>query len=314
MIQLRRLGICFSLAAIVCFAPRISWAQQTGEVAVLVGLEGSVELLRAASTNWIAADAGAKLNVGDQLRTGSRSRATLRLSNLSVLRVGELMNYEIEPPRTTEGRPTLNLKSGSAYFFSRDKPQEIQIRTPTVTGAIRGTEFNVSVELDGRTTVTMIDGRVELTNHFGSLMLSGGDQGIAEAGRPPVKTAVINAVNVIQWNLYYPGALDVTKLDLSPPERRLLAGSLAAYQQGELVLALKKYPADHQPGSPADHLYLGALLLSVGLVDQSLSHLDAAGAGGGDHRALANALRQIIAAVKFEPWPQSSTPRLATEF
>jgi tetratricopeptide (TPR) repeat protein len=314
MFRLRRLGVCFSLAAIVCFAPRIAWAQQTGEVAVLVGIEGSVEVLHATSTNWISAGAGAKLNVGDQLRTGPRSRATLRLSNLSVLRVGELMNYEIEPPHTTEGRPTLNLKSGSAYFFSRDKPQEVQIRTPTVTGAIRGTEFNVSVEPDGRTTVTMIDGRVELTNHFGTLMLNGGEQGVAEAGRVPVQTAVINAVNVIQWNLYYPGALDVTELDLSPPERQLLAESLAAYQRGELVQALKKYPADHQPGSAADHLYLGTLLLSVGLVDQSVSHLDVGAAGGGDHLALANALRQIIASVKFETWPQPSGPRLATEF
>ena len=56
----------------------------------------------------------------------------------------------------------------------------------------------------GRTTVTMIDGEVELTNSFGSVILNGGDQGVAEAGRAPVRTAVLNAVNVIQWNLYYP--------------------------------------------------------------------------------------------------------------
>ena len=79
----------------------------------------------------------------------TRSRATLRLKNLSVLRVGELMTYEIEPPRTATAKPTFNFKSGSAYFFSRDKPQEVQIRTPTVTGAIRGTEFNVNVSPDG---------------------------------------------------------------------------------------------------------------------------------------------------------------------
>jgi len=33
----------------------------------------------------------------------------------------------------------------------------------------------------------MIDGEVELTNSFGSLALSGGEQGVAEAGRTPVK-------------------------------------------------------------------------------------------------------------------------------
>ncbi len=313
-IQPGHLGACCLTAAILCFAPRISWAQPSPWTAVLVGGEGSVEILRAASTNWAAANIGAALGVGDQLRTGPRSRATLRLSNLSVLRVGELMTYEIEAPRTTGGKPTLNLKSGAAYFFSRDKPEEVQIRTPTVTGAIRGTEFSVLVDPDGRTTLTMIDGAVELTNGFGSLTLNGGDQGVAAAGRAPVRTAVLNAVNVIQWNLYYPGALDVAELDLSQQERQLLAESLAAYQRGDLIEALKKYPAGHQPESPADHLYLGALLLSVGLVDQTWSHLDAAAAAGGDPLALANALRQIIASVKFEAWSEQPTQRLATEF
>jgi len=120
---------------------------------VLISVEGTVELLRANSTNWTSANTGAKLDVGDQLRTGRAAVPRLRLSNLSVLRVGELMSYEIEPPHTAAGKPTLNLKSGSAYFFSRDRPQEVQIRTPTVTGAIRGTEFNVLVGPEGRTTV-----------------------------------------------------------------------------------------------------------------------------------------------------------------
>ena len=92
----------------------------------------------------------------------------------------------------------------------------------------------------------------------------------------------------------------------------MLADSLAAYQSGELLEALKKYPADHQPASAADHLYFGALLLSVGLVEQSLPQLEAA--SDANHQVLANALRQLIASVKFEPWPESSAPKLATEF
>ncbi|MGA2241797.1 MAG: TonB-dependent receptor [Verrucomicrobiota bacterium] len=282
--------------------------------AIVVSVEGTVEILRLGAREWTVASVGSSMGVGDQLRTGQRSRATLRLSNLSILRVGELMSYEIEPPHTAADKPTLNLKSGSAYFFNRDRPQEVQIRTPTVTGAIRGTEFNVSVGPDGRTTVTMIDGEVELTNSFGSVALSGGEQGVAEEGRAPVKTAVLNAVNVIQWNLYYPGALDLAELDLNSGERGQLAESLTAYQRGELLEALKKYPADHQPESPADHLYLGALLLSVGLVDQTMSHLEAAASGGGNNPALASALRELITAVKFETWKSPGTPTLATEF
>jgi len=284
----------------------------TGGSSVVVTVEGQVEVLPKGATNWVAATVGQKLEAGYQLRTGPKSRALLRLSNYSVLRVGELMSYEIEPPRTATGKPGLNLKSGAAYFFSRDKPQEIQIRTPIVTGAIRGTEFNVQVGPDGHTVVTMIDGEVILTNRYGSVFLNGGEEGVAGPGQAPVKTAVLNAVNVIQWNLYYPGVLDVDELDLSPPEKQLLADSLAACQGGELLAALYHYPANHQPASPADHLYLGALLLSVGLVDQALPHLEAA--SDTNHLALANALRQVIATVKFEPWTENSSPKFATEF
>ena len=276
-LQIKRSGLWRLLVAVLSFSTLISPAQQPlSEASTVISAEGTVEVLHVGATNWSTAAVGDKLNVGDQVRTGPRSRATVRLSNLSVLRVGELMSYEIEPPRAAAGKPGLNFKSGAAYFFSRDKPQEVQIRTPTVTGAIRGTEFNVLVGPDGRTAVTMIDGEVELTNSLGSVFLNGGDEGVAEPGQAPVKTAVLNAVNVIQWNLYYPGALDLSELDLSPGEKQILADSLAAYQSGELLAALKKYPADHQPASAADHLYLGALLLSVGLVEQAQSHLEAA--------------------------------------
>jgi len=160
-------------------------AETNPPAATVVSVEGTVEWLHDNTARWTTARAGLVMEVGDQLRTGPRSRATLRLSNLSVLRVGELMTYQIEAPRTAQGQPVFNFKSGAAYFFSRDKPQEVQIRTPTVTGAIRGTEFNVLVAADGRTTVTMIDGEVELTNAFGAVTLKANEQGVAESGRAP---------------------------------------------------------------------------------------------------------------------------------
>jgi Tfp pilus assembly protein PilF len=282
--------------------------------AIVLSLDGSVEILPKGATNWVAAKAGQALGIGYQLRTGARSRATIRLSNRSVLRAGERMTYEIEAPHVTGGKPVLNLKLGSIYFFSRDKPQETQLRTPTVTGAIRGTEFEATVAPDGRTTLTMIEGQVELANTQGTVELGPGEQGVAEAGRAPTKTAVLNAVNIIQWNLYYPGVLDLAELEFNPAEREALAESLAAYQRGELPEALQRYPAAHQPASPADHLYLGALLLAVGLVDQTLPHLELAASSGGRNAALARAIREVIAAVKYERWESSGMPTLATEF
>ena len=282
--------------------------------AVIIAVEGHVQVLPKGATNWVSAKTGQALEVGYQLRTGAKSRALLRLSNLSVLRVGELMQYEIQPPRTVGSKPVLDLKAGSAYFFSRDKPEEIELRTPVVSGAIRGTEFNVTVASSGRTTLTLIDGEVELVNAQGAVVLTSGQEAVAEAGRPPTKTAVLNAVNVIQWSLYYPAILDPAELNLSEEERQTLGDSLDSYRNGDLPQALQKYPAGYQPTSAAAHVYLGGLLLAVGLVEQSETELAAAAAATNQGARLADAIRQLVAAVKFQNWERRNPPELATEW
>ena len=285
---------------IICLVafPCLCRGQAASHAIKVLGIEGVLEILHQGATNWVPAAVGDQLSIGDQLRTSKHSRATIRLSNDSVLRVGELMNYKLEPPRQDGQKPELNIRSGAAYFFSRDRQQEVQIRTPTVVGAIRGTEFNITVQSDGQTVVTMIDGLVELTNSLGNVMLATGDSGEVAPGKPPVRTAVINAINIIQWNLYYPGILDLADLALSPAERSRLEPSLAAYQAGDLLAALKKYTLPLGIASSSEEIYYANLLLAVGQVEEARQHL--VNAADSSNRALAGALEEVIAAVKFE--------------
>ncbi|MEI9962990.1 MAG: FecR domain-containing protein [Limisphaerales bacterium] len=85
-----------------------------------------------------------------RLRTGLRSRASVRLSNLTVLRVNALTTLQIQPPSEAGKQSALNLEKGAAYFFSRERPTEMEFRTPLASGAIRGTEFNLAVADDGQ--------------------------------------------------------------------------------------------------------------------------------------------------------------------
>ncbi|MEP6663615.1 MAG: FecR family protein, partial [Verrucomicrobiota bacterium] len=215
---------------------------------LLLTVAGTVEVARKGNANWQSGQTNQSLNVGDRLRTGKRSRATVRLSNLSVLRVFELTTLEIQPPEK-EGRAALNLESGAAYFFNRDKPSETQFRTPTASGAIRGTEFNLVVSENGKTVLTLLDGEVDLSNELGKINLRSGEQGIVERNQPPRKTAVIDAINIIQWALYYPGILDVAELNLPADLQQTLATSLENYRAGDLLGALENYPKDRQPNS-----------------------------------------------------------------
>jgi tetratricopeptide (TPR) repeat protein len=281
--------------------------------AVLLTVSGKVEVSPHGETVWTAGHANQVLKLGDRLRTGKNSRASLRLSSLSVLRVYELTTLEIQPPEQAGRRPVLDLESGAAYFFNRDKPSETQFRTPSASGAIRGTEFNIAVAKNGRMELALLDGQVDLTNNQGTLQVQSGQEAVVDPGQAPKKSALIDAVNIIQWTLYYPAILDPNELELSADIQKDLGPSLDAYRNGDLLQALDKYPEDRTPASESERVYHAALLLAVGQVDgaqqllQEASHETRA-------TALAGALQEMIAAVKGQPSTRNAPRTLATEW
>ena len=276
----------------------------------LLTIEGKVEVSIVGSTAWTPARTNQVLRVGERLRTGLRSRATLRLSDKSVFRINELTTLKIQPPPRSSNAPVLDLGSGSTYFFSREKPAAVEFRTPLASGAIRGTEFHLAVAEDGRTVLSLLDGLVALNSERGQIDLKTGEEGIVEPGQAPRKTAVIEAINIIQWCLYYPAVLDADELGLNAGVKQTLASSLAAYRNGDLLEALASYPEARQPDSDSERIYRAALLLAVGQVEQTEAQLKELRAAS----ALADALREMIAAVKFQPWNRDAPPSLATEW
>ena len=128
---------------------------------------GSVEVLRKGSNAWTPATTNLFLFPGDAVRTGRHSRAAVRLSNDSVIRLDQLTVMRFPEPSGPRKRFLVNLLKGAAYFFHRERPVETDFETPLVSGAIRGTEFNMAVADNGRTVMTLIDGVVELSNAQG---------------------------------------------------------------------------------------------------------------------------------------------------
>ncbi len=235
---------------------------------VVLTVEGKVEIAHRGKADWVKAETNMVLRLGDQIRTGMRSRAALRWSDLSVLRVDQLTTMEIAAPEAPGGKSQLNLRSGAAYLFSREKPREIEFRTPVASGAIRGTEFNLAVGENGVTTLTLLSGEAEIGNRQGMELVKSGEQGRVESGRAPVKTPALEAVNAIQWVLYYPAVLDPADLHLAESEQSALRESLETYRQGDLLRALASYPDGRVPGSDAERIYRAALVLSAGRVDE----------------------------------------------
>ncbi len=246
--------------------------------------------------------------MGDRLQTGRRSRATVRLADLSVFRLNELSTLQLIDPNSRDKRSMIDLKSGSTYFFSREKPADVQFRTPVMAGAIRGTEFLLQVAENGESRLTLVDGEVELSNEHGQVVLKSGEEGSASAGQAPKKTAVIKALNVIQWCLYYPAVLDPSELNFTEAEKSSLIQSLQAYRSGDLIQALAE-AGQQNPVSDAGRLYSAALVLAVGQVEEAEKMI---GQVAG-HSREADALREMIAAVQNKTWTRADAAQSASE-
>src|SRR6266478_1488036 len=92
----------------------------------IVSIEGKAQFSRKGALQWQGATNGIRLANGDLFRTLARSRATLKWSDLSTLRVDELTTLEVRPPGPKARTAGVEVKSGAGYFFSREKPAEIQ--------------------------------------------------------------------------------------------------------------------------------------------------------------------------------------------
>jgi Tfp pilus assembly protein PilF len=294
----------------------------TNEIRILE-LQGTVEISPAGAATWVLTQPHQVLHPSDRLRTGPNSRVALRWSDQSIVPFGALTEIEILPPHEPGAQSGLHLFKGIASFFHRDKPGRIRVITRGAVAGVEGTEFVMAVETSNnveRTKLWLIDGKVQFSNPQGAIRLTNGQQGIGEFGKAPeLLTAGFIANNVLQWAFYYPAVLDSRDLALTTHEQQVLAASLAAYREGDLLGALAKYPDARQPASDAERVYYAALLLSVGQVEKTEDALAALPAADpSEHlQRLATALRQLIAAVKrdtnFPPLTSHLSPATATE-
>jgi cytochrome c-type biogenesis protein CcmH/NrfG len=263
--------------------------------AVLTNKTGTVQYKPRDQQGFFFAPDQLPLFARDSIRTLENSTAVVWVrNNQCSIKLRELSTLEILQQKNNSS-PLLNLLHGALYFFSRDSSHEVQISTPHATGAPRGTEFVLTVDADS-TVLAVFDGTATLTNESGRVDLQSGEMGIAKAGQPPTKTR-LEAKNLVQWWLFYPGVLDVDELDLSAVERDALGSSLKAYRTGDLRAALSSYPgypSPAEPGTDPGRIYLAALFLSAGEVDKAQALLNKVATNS----SLSASLRWVIAAVQ----------------
>ncbi|SER02249.1 Flp pilus assembly protein TadD, contains TPR repeats [Nitrosomonas sp. Nm51] len=188
--------------------------------ALVVSVQGDVELRRAQSTLWESARLDTPLCAGDSLRVRRHGRASIRLSNDSLMRLDQRSAITI--PQTDANKITsfVDLIEGAIHIITRT-PRPFKIRTPFLNAGVEGTEFFVRVQSDFA-QIIIFEGRVSAENTLGSLSLTDHEAAVAYRNLPPQKETVVEPLDAVQWTLHYPaiigyhrGRLDTAETDFT---------------------------------------------------------------------------------------------------
>jgi hypothetical protein len=130
--------------------------------------------------------------VGDGITTGRQSAAQLALdSGIGFVDVAEQTQVIIQEIVVTanQGRVTrLAVPTGRAKLKLRrftNPESRLEIQTPAGVSGVRGTEFGINVQPDGKTSVAVLDGRVDSSAQSKTVEINRGFQSFTMKGEPP---------------------------------------------------------------------------------------------------------------------------------
>lgn len=181
------------------------------EVARVVSIQGIIEIRRTQENAWQQAGMDIVLCAGDMIRARAQSRAALRLSNDSMLRLDQKTSITFPEVQEERGTSLLDLFEGAIHIITRT-PRPFKIRTPFVNASVEGTEFFVGLK-ENNTEVVVYEGKVSVSNEVGSLLLHDHEAAITYKGQAPRKEIIIRPADAVQWALYYPAILDYWRSD-----------------------------------------------------------------------------------------------------
>jgi tetratricopeptide (TPR) repeat protein len=258
----------------------------------VVSVQGNVTWSAVSNATLNAAKFNDLLCVGDTVRVGAKSRAVLRLSNETTIPLDQNTIFQLKEA-ISEKEPTLiDLLQGAIHIITRT-PKPFKVNTPYLNAVVEGTEFYVGVDNEeGR--VAVIEGKVNVSNEQGAVLLTDNEAATAKKGQAPQKTLTIKPRDAVQWALYYPPLFDPR----SRSGGQNLSASHVLYSQGKITDAIESLDAIPEAERNGDYYsYRAGLLLLVGRADEAEPDIETALRENGNNTD-ALSLKAIIAIVK----------------
>jgi tetratricopeptide (TPR) repeat protein len=142
-------------------------------------------------SSWQVVDLRQDVVPGDYLRTNANGTLAVLFADRTQMRLGRnttLLIKEIGGGSDTR----FSLEQGSIWARAERGGQGLTVDTPAAAAAIRGTDWTMTVDGNGRTSLTVLEGTVELANEFGSVSVAEGEAAAASIGSAPTKVVIVD--------------------------------------------------------------------------------------------------------------------------
>jgi hypothetical protein len=138
---------------------------------------------------------------GDVLKTDSNSQAMIEFSEGVTVALNENTSFKLLS-RWEKDMPTvriLRLKQGEVWAKTSSGPKRFEVETPVATAAVKETEFNLKVQDDGQSILTVIEGVVTFGTPFGTCPIRTDTISYGVRGKKCTKPAATDAKAARSW-------------------------------------------------------------------------------------------------------------------
>lgn len=185
----------------------ISPATSNAGVGKVTEQTGPTEILREKKSISSSVNTGVEMN--DTIST-ARAKAELTFEDKTTVKLTEhsklIIDDFVYDPKKGSGKLALNMAMGTARYASgqiaKNNPQQVAIKTPTASIAVRGTDFSMTVDELGRSLVILlpscdskgcVTGAIEVSNLAGVVLLDVPYQAtlVSSASSPPSQPTIV---------------------------------------------------------------------------------------------------------------------------
>jgi len=138
---------------------------------------------------------------GDRVKTGKGSQGLIEFTNGIQVAINEDTDFLILSRWESDKGITriLRLATGEVWVKTMGGPKPLEIETPVATAAVKSTEFDLKVQPDGQTTLTVVEGIVEFGTAFGTCPIRTSTISYGNRGKKCTKPAPVDVAPNVAW-------------------------------------------------------------------------------------------------------------------